>query len=328
MPDKTIPLVSCITTTYKKFEYIYETLASVLKQDYPNIEIIIGDDGSPDFPEEDIRQYIEKNKSSNITNVIIHHEYSNHGTVYNCALCRELASGEYIMGIASDDQFYDSQVVSDVVKYFEDTGAEVVTCIRQLMDTESRKELAVLPSKKQQNWLRTLSPEEIYEKMVSFPFISGSSTYYRKEFYQRMGKYDTSYKYIEDVPFYMKILRKGEKIHFFPRKTIKYQFGGGISTTPNRQNPVRKMMYKDRIHYMEQEVLPYADDMSWWRKEHIKVRTKRFLMEARGNTFSIFELYRKLFCYSPVGTAVQIYYQISYRKSLKLYKNKKWRDKI
>ena len=54
------PLVSCITTTYKKFDYLYQTLDSVFMQDYPNIEIIIGDDGSPDFPEKKIWKYIKK----------------------------------------------------------------------------------------------------------------------------------------------------------------------------------------------------------------------------------------------------------------------------
>ena len=80
---ETRPLVSCITTTYKKFNYLYQTLDSIFMQDYPNIEIIIGDDGSSDFPEQELKNYIEKHKGKNITNVVIHHEEKNRGTVSN-----------------------------------------------------------------------------------------------------------------------------------------------------------------------------------------------------------------------------------------------------
>ena len=52
--------------TYKKFDYLYEALDSVFIQDYPNIEIIIGDDCSPEFPRKEIDQYIESAQSIRI----------------------------------------------------------------------------------------------------------------------------------------------------------------------------------------------------------------------------------------------------------------------
>ena len=313
--NETWPLVSCITTTYKKFQYLYDMLDSVFMQNYPNIELIIGDDGSPDFPETEIRNYIREHKGENITNVIIRHNERNEGTVSNCANCRELANGIYIMGLASDDRFYDPSVVSDVVSFFEDTGAEVVTCIRQFVDEENNREIACMPTEKQRKWLETLPPEKVFQKMASFPFISGSSTYYTKEFYNRMGKYDRSFLYIEDVPFYLKVLRRKEKIFFFSRKTILYRYGGGISTTPNTDNLFRRVMYDDRLHYMKQEILPYMQRMPWWRREQMKVRTRRFELDRENR--SQYETYLRLFFYSPVGTLVHIYYQNEYRKHLR-----------
>lgn len=310
-------LVSCITTTYRKFAHLYQTLDSVFEQTYPNIELIVGDDGSPDFPEKEIRDYIEKNRGRNITNVIIHHEEENHGTVYNCALCRELANGEYIMGLASDDRFHDRNVVTDVIDYFQETGAQVITCIRQIVEERTDRALACLPSERQQRMLEKLSPQKLFEEMCSFPFISGSSTYYTKEFYNRMGKYDSSYKYIEDVPFYLKVLRNGEKIHFYPRKVIWYRYGDGISTIPRKSNRLREEMYRDRIRYMSQEIMPYADNMPRWRKEHLKVRSRRFMMERETENKSIWEIYLELFRYSPIGTLVQIYYQQHNKNSVK-----------
>ena len=79
---KEFPLVTVEMLTYKKFDYLEASLNSVFAQDYPNIEIIISDDGSPNFYKEYIENIINK-KTNNIKNVqIIHHEV-NLGTVKN-----------------------------------------------------------------------------------------------------------------------------------------------------------------------------------------------------------------------------------------------------
>ena len=43
------PLVTTIILTYRRFEYLYYSLGSLLSQDYPRLEIIIADDGSPNL---------------------------------------------------------------------------------------------------------------------------------------------------------------------------------------------------------------------------------------------------------------------------------------
>ena len=45
---KSVPLVSVVIPVYKTEKYLEECIASVLGQDYPKIELILVDDGSPD----------------------------------------------------------------------------------------------------------------------------------------------------------------------------------------------------------------------------------------------------------------------------------------
>ena len=56
------PLVSVGVLVYKNFHYIKDVINSILEQDYPNIELIISDDGSPDFCAKEIENYIYGHK--------------------------------------------------------------------------------------------------------------------------------------------------------------------------------------------------------------------------------------------------------------------------
>ena len=60
------PLISVVTLTYKKFDYIYKAIDSVLNQTYPYVEYIISDDGSPNFPQNEIEDYVSNRKGKNI----------------------------------------------------------------------------------------------------------------------------------------------------------------------------------------------------------------------------------------------------------------------
>lgn len=67
-------LVSAVIITYKQGDYLFDTIQSILFQNYPCIELIIADDGSPCFDEEKIKQYIHTNAADNIKSVKILHK--------------------------------------------------------------------------------------------------------------------------------------------------------------------------------------------------------------------------------------------------------------
>lgn len=70
--SKQIPLVSIIVLTYLQRHILNDCIDSILSQDYPNIELIICDDCSADFDCDEVYQYIEQNKKSNISNIVIY----------------------------------------------------------------------------------------------------------------------------------------------------------------------------------------------------------------------------------------------------------------
>ena len=65
--DMPLPLVTVITLSYNNEQYIFEAINSVLKQTYPNIEYIISDDGSVEFPESSIQELLTEGYRGNIS---------------------------------------------------------------------------------------------------------------------------------------------------------------------------------------------------------------------------------------------------------------------
>jgi len=59
-------LFSVLLVSYKNLPYIYDAINSVLDQDYPDIELIICDDGTEEFQEKEYADYIKLNNKGNI----------------------------------------------------------------------------------------------------------------------------------------------------------------------------------------------------------------------------------------------------------------------
>lgn len=315
--EQELPLVSCITTTFNNFKYFFLTLDSIFMQDYPNLELVISDDGSESFPEESIRSYIEAHKKDNIKKVVFNFHKENYGTVKNSNLNRSLASGEYYIGIGADDLLHDDRVVSDIVRFFEKTGAKIITCRRQFMSEDGKQYMACMPFKDEVRDFRKLTPQEQFKRISSFNYISGASTYLRASFFKEIGGLDEEYKYFEDYPLYLKLLRNGQRIVFFDRISIYYRFGSGQSTASKKNNPYKIAIYNERIKTVEKDIIPYYDNMEWWRKKHINTKLISYKLE-RDNMFnSDIKKYLFLMKRSIVGTVIQIYYQVYYKLSLK-----------
>ena len=58
----TAPLVSIITPTFNRADFLPQAIESVLAQDYQNFEFLIIDDGSTDNSKEVIEGYMESGK--------------------------------------------------------------------------------------------------------------------------------------------------------------------------------------------------------------------------------------------------------------------------
>lgn len=112
------PLVSIIIPSYNHAQYIGNAIESVLNQTYPNIELIVIDDGSRDDSHAVIRSYADDPRVTAILNT----ENRGQSYVFNRAL--EVAKGTLVSLLPSDDWYLPRKTELQVAKFLQ-SGPEV-----------------------------------------------------------------------------------------------------------------------------------------------------------------------------------------------------------
>ena len=99
--NSSLPLVSVIIPAYNHEKYVQETISSIIKQTYQNLELIVIDDGSTDNTWQEINNLKGICEKRFIRTII--KRQKNQGTCITLNNLLSLATGEYVYIIASDD---------------------------------------------------------------------------------------------------------------------------------------------------------------------------------------------------------------------------------
>lgn len=94
---KSNPMISVIVPIYKVEKYLDQCIASIVSQTYPNLEIILVDDGSPDHCPEICDRWAEKDARIKV----LHKENGGLSDARNAGLL--IARGDYLAFVDSDD---------------------------------------------------------------------------------------------------------------------------------------------------------------------------------------------------------------------------------
>ncbi len=107
------PLVSVGIPTYNGAKRISKALNSVFQQDYPNLEIIISDNGSSDETQSVCESYAQVDPR-----IRYHRQPQNMGLAFNFEYVLQQASGKYFLWLSDDDEMVEN-VIPRYVDYLE-----------------------------------------------------------------------------------------------------------------------------------------------------------------------------------------------------------------
>jgi len=185
-----LPLISIITPTYNRADYLEETIQSVMHQDYLNIEHIIINDGSLDETPRLLKKYSEKV-------IVIHQDNQGQSKAINNGL--EIANGEWTVIVNSDDPLYPN-AISTMFEYLLVNQSVIAGYPDWHMIDENGYIYETI---------RT--PVYHYQDMLRLHYcVPGPCSFIRTDIIKSLGGYNPDFPYMPDFEFWLKAGLKGE----------------------------------------------------------------------------------------------------------------------
>jgi glycosyltransferase involved in cell wall biosynthesis len=194
-----LPLISICIPNYNKASFIAETIDSVYRQTYPNIELIIVDDCSIDNSVEVINHKI---KDAPFKTTFLQNNL-NSGICYSLNKAIRTATGKYYQMIGSDDLILPHKIANQVT-VFEKLPADYaivfgksyrIDILGNYLEKDYYESIDVDPS-----LLKTVGFEDLLLKN----FISSSSHLVRMSAIMEVGMYDESLR-AEDWDMWLRL---------------------------------------------------------------------------------------------------------------------------
>ena len=201
--------VSIVTPTYNSAKTIVDTILSVNKQDYANIEHIIIDGGSKDNTLELIR-----NTPNRVKKIISEPDKGIYDAMNKGVA---LATGD-IVGILNSDDFYNSNdVIAKVVKTFQEGEYEGVYGDLEYVDARNTNRVV-------RYWESKAYKEGLFKK----GWHPAHPTFFvKKEVYDKYGNLNLKYKIGADYEIMLRFIEKNRiKVAYIPETLVKMRVGG------------------------------------------------------------------------------------------------------
>jgi glycosyltransferase involved in cell wall biosynthesis len=167
--------VTIITVTYNSEKYLEDCIRSVMMQDYPEIEHIVIDGKSNDGTLSIIRKY-----ESHISRWVSEADKGMYDAI-NKGM--EMSTGSLIGILNSDDVLSSSDVISTIVKAFEDEGVDSIYGDLEYVDPDNLNSVH-----------RIWKGKPFQRNLFHFGWMPAHPTFYfKKDIFEKFGGYENHF---------------------------------------------------------------------------------------------------------------------------------------
>ncbi|GAB3512957.1 hypothetical protein GCM10027341_54450 [Spirosoma knui] len=219
------PWVSVICTCYNHDRYVRQALQSVVEQDYPNVELIVIDNGSQDQSALTIAGFSQQHPSvqfiQNPVNVGLN-------KAFNQGLA--LASGRYVIDLAADDVLLPGRIAKQVALFERLSGPYAVVFSNAAYIDEHNRQTAYHYEVDQRGRARCKVPSgDVFQPILSSYFICTPTMMMRRDVLNELGGYDETLAY-EDFDFWVRSSRLYHYAYLDEVLTLKRRLANSLST--------------------------------------------------------------------------------------------------
>lgn len=246
-------IFTVIILCYRNFEFLYEAIDSVLNQTYKQIELIVSDDCSPNFPANEVSEYIKNHAKENIVSYFVNHESHNLGTVRHINHALSLSQGNYICFFAGDDAYYDANSLQNYVDRFNRNGDRYLVQMAHtaMYDRTLTRLRSIYMKPPIQSILEKENHDELFKWLSNSACLPSVSTCYKREFFKKFGEFPNDYFLVDDVPTHIRIARNHIPICYGDFFATKHRDGGISHGATGALSTTKIKYYNDlkRIYY-------------------------------------------------------------------------------
>lgn len=235
------PELSVCIPTYNSVHFLPDSVGSVLRQGLSDFEIVIVDNAS----EDDTEAWV---KGLNNPHVRYFRNPKNLGPHYSSERCLAEARGQYVKFLCADDVFLDGVLLKQLDVFRNRPNVSLVTCNLSLTDCNLREEgvYRAYPGECSGAHLVNLCLSGLGN------YIGGpSSTMFRRKDALDITT-DSSYKWVSDLRFGLKLLRRGAYVNI-DEVGFLYRRHPNTDTAINCPSEIRMPEY-----------FRLVDEFDWW----------------------------------------------------------------
>ena len=216
------PKVSVFVATYNQKSFVQEAIESVLIQHYPNLEIVVGDDGSTDGTQEVLLEY--KEKYPDLFKLIL--SPKNEGISVNCNKILKECTGEFVAFLAGDDIWLPGKLLKQVSLLEKNPDASLCVSKVEWFDSKTNKTMLIHPP-------GDFNVENMSTIDIAYHIgCAGSSMMVRRNAVPEYG-FEPALPMVSDWLFYIEVLRNGDVI-FINEVLARYRrHGASMSNYPD-----------------------------------------------------------------------------------------------
>ena len=194
------PLVSICIPAYNSGRYIEKTVRAALAQTWPNLEVLVVDDGSSD----NTREVLEKIQDPRFR--LIRNE-KNLGMTGNWNKCVREAKGEYIKLIPADDLVYPECIEKTLPPLLKDRSVTLSICGTDLINETDQVTGAYAhwPTAGIFRGTRIAKASLLFNNFFGNPVCA----LFRKEDFEKTGGFDPDITYILDFDLWLSLASLG-----------------------------------------------------------------------------------------------------------------------
>ncbi len=270
-------LVSIIIPAYNAEKYIKEALDSAIAQTYPNIEVIVVDDGSKDGTKKILEPYISTGK-------IVYVYQENKGLAASRNAGIKKSKGAYIAFLDADDLFL-SDKVGEQVRALEQ-NPEFGVCYSDLLhfrETEPRKfyhHRYHYPS------------GDIFGELLHRQFINPLAVMAHRDVFEKYGMFDESLRRSEDWDLWLRWAHADVKFLYLDKPLAHYRVrkAGNLSSLSSEPEMKEKNLFifsrlGGQLSKTEREKYDFENVLKSFRKKralaYLAVGDKNKALERR-----------------------------------------------